>query len=100
MKQELRELLNSTFLVAVGFYARVQFGRIKFNVKQLVALCLFGLGIVAIINELDIPEIYKLTIAIVSGVWLPNLVQALIKAGNKSEESAANKISKKIDNIL
>jgi len=93
-------LLNSTFLVAVGFYARVQFGRVKFNVKQLLALCLFGLGIVAIINELDIPEIYKLTIAIVSGVWLPNLVQALIKAGNKSEESAANKISKKVDNIL
>lgn len=100
MKQELRELLNSTFLVAVGFYARVQFGKVKFNVKQLLALCLFGLGIVAIINELDIPGIYKLTIAIVSGVWLPNFVQALIKAGNKSEESAAEKISKKVDNIL
>lgn len=100
MKQEIRELLNSTFLVAVGFYARVQFGRVKFNIKQLLALFLFGLGIVAIINEFNMPQIYKLTIAIVSGVWLPNLVQALIKAGNKSEESAANKISKKVDNIL
>lgn len=87
-------------IMLTGFYARLQFQkRPSFNWGQKLALFLIGAGIVVIVNKLNIQSIYKLSIVMVAGLLLPNVVNAIIRAGEKSEDTAANNISKKIDKL-
>ena len=79
-----------------GFFARLQFGKSKFNIWQKLALLFFGTAIVIIVHKLSIADIYKLSIVMVSGLLLPNIVNAIIRSGDSSEEPVSNTISKKI----
>jgi len=82
-----------------GFFARIQFGKTKLTGWQKVALLFFGAAIVLIVNKLAIDDIYKLSIVMVSGLLLPNIVNAIISGGDKSEKKAADNISKKLDKL-
>lgn len=87
-------------IMSAGYYARLQFSKKPaFNWRQKLALFLIGTAIVVIVHKLNIQDIYKLSIVMVSGLLLPNVVNAIIRAGEKSEDHAADNISKKIDKL-
>jgi hypothetical protein len=100
MKDELKEVLISMGLYGSGVYTRFIFGGKIYNTKQKIALIIFGLGILIVINYLNLPQMYSTAISLVAGIWTPNIVAILIKTGDKSEEPASDKLSKKIDKIL
>lgn len=100
MKQDITEWLINTGLMTIGYYARIIFGADKFNWRQLVALYAFGIGIVAIVNQLSLQTVYKLSIVMVAGLILPNIIRAFIKSGNSSEDTVSKKISKKIKDLI
>jgi hypothetical protein len=84
-------------IMSAGYYARLAFGRSKFNVAQKVALFLVGTSIVLIVHQLKIQDIYKLSIVMVSGLLLPNIINAVIRGGDGAESKAAKNIEKNID---
>lgn len=84
-------------IMSAGYYARLTFGRSKFNVAQKVALFLVGTSIVLIVHQLKIQDIYKLSIVMVSGLLLPNIINAVIRGGDGAESKAAKNIEKNID---
>jgi len=97
VKDEIKDLLVSMGIMSAGYYARLAFGKSRFNVAQKVALFLVGTSIVLIVHQLKIQDIYKLSIVMVSGLLLPNIINAVIKGGERGEEKAAKNISDKID---
>lgn len=97
MKDEIKDLLVSMGIMSAGYYARLAFGRSKFNVAQKVALFLVGTSIVLIVHQLKIQDIYKLSIVMVSGLLLPNIINAVIRGGDGAESKAAKNIEKNID---
>lgn len=99
MKEEIKDLSLSGGLIGVGVYARAILGGKKYSVWQLVALVGVGIGIVFILNETNIAGVYQKTICLIYGLISPNLLSAVIKAANKSEDKAAEKISDKIDKL-
>lgn len=99
MKDEIKELLVSMGIMSAGYYARLAFGKSKFNYAQKIALFLVGTSIVLIVHQLKIQDIYKLSIVMVSGLLLPNIINAVIRGGDKGEEKAAENISDKIDKL-
>ena len=100
MEDKAKELLISIGLMMIGFYTRIQLSRRFYTIKQIIALVLFGVGIVVIVDRIKIDSLYKLSIVMVCGLLLPNIVSAIIRSGNKSEDKATKKISKKINDIL
>jgi len=100
LKDELKDVLITFSVMLTGFFARIQFGRSKFNRWQKLALLFFGTAIVVIVHKINIDDIYKLSIVMVSGLLLPNIVNAIISGGDKSEKKASDKISKNIDKLL
>lgn len=96
MKEELKDIAISFGVMIAGFYARIQFGRSRFNWKQKLALLLFGTGIVVIMHNLKIDDIWKLSIVMVAGLLLPNIISAIISGGENSEKSVSKSISDKI----
>lgn len=84
-------------IMTVGFYARLTFGRSTFHWRQKLSLFLIGMGIVFIVNKINIQDIYKLSIVMVSGLLLPNIVNAIIRGGDKGEDKAAKNIEDNID---
>lgn len=97
MKENIPEWLYNTGLMTVGYYARVIFGGNHFTWKQLLALYGVGLAIVAIVNQTNISSVYKLSITLVSGIVLPNIIKVIIRSADKSEGKAVDNLSKKID---
>jgi hypothetical protein len=97
VKDEIKDLLVSMGIMSAGYYARLAFGRSKFNVAQKVALFLVGTSIVLIVHQLKIQDIYKLSIVMVSGLLLPNIINAVIRGGDGAESKAAKNIEKNID---
>lgn len=97
MKDEIKDLLVSMGIMSAGYYARLAFGKSKFNVAQKVALFLVGTSIVLIVHQLKIQDIYKLSIVMVSGLLLPNIINAVIRGGDGAESKAAKNIEKNID---
>ena len=87
-------------IMSTGYYARLQFGKSKFNWLQKIALFLVGTAIVIIVHKINIQDIYKLSIVMVSGLLLPNIINAIISGGDKSEKNASDKISKHIDKLM
>jgi len=84
--------------MTVGFYARLAFSKKSaFNWGQKLALFLVGTAIVLIVHKLNIQDIYKLSIVMVAGLLLPNIINAIIKAGDSSEDKAAKNLEDKID---
>jgi hypothetical protein len=100
MEKEIKDMLVSTGLYGIGTYTRFLFGGKKYTTAQKAALVLFGLGVLIIVNYMQLPQIYSTTISLVAGIWTPNIVAILIKTGNKSEEPVSDKLSDKIDKIL
>jgi hypothetical protein len=100
MEKEIKDLLVSTGLYGIGTYTRFLFGGKKYTMAQKIALVLFGLGVLVIVNYMQLDRIYSTLIGLVTGVWSPNIVGILIKTGNKSEEPISDKLSDKIDKIL
>lgn len=84
----------------IGFYTKISFSVVSYTIKQIIALALFGIGIVLLVNKINMDSLYKLTIVMIAGLWLPNIVRALVKAGDSSESKAAKKIEDKIDKYL
>lgn len=97
MKDEAKDILISMGIMATGYFARLQFGKSKFSIAQKVALFLVGTAIVLIVHNINIQDIYKLSIVMVSGLLLPNIINAIIKAGDSSEDKAAKNLEDKID---
>lgn len=85
--------------MSAGYYARLAFGKSRFSLAQKVALFLVGTSIVLIVHQLSIQDIYKLSIVMVSGLLLPNIINAVIRGGDKGEEKAAKNIEDKIDQL-
>ena len=99
MKDEIKDLLVSMGIMSAGYYARLAFGKSRFNVAQKIALFLVGTAIVLIVHKLNIQDIYKLSIVMVSGLLLPNLINAIIRGGDKGEQKAADNIADNIDKL-
>lgn len=99
MKEELKDIAITFGVMLTGFFARLQFGRAKLNVWQKLALLFCGTAIVLIVHKINMDDIYKLSIVMVAGLLLPNVINAVIKAGEKSEDKAADNISKQIDKL-
>ena len=97
MKDEIKDLLVSMGIMSAGYYARLAFGKSRFNLAQKVALFLVGTSIVLIVHQLNIQDIYKLSIVMVSGLLLPNIINAVIRGGDGAEAKAAKNIEDKID---
>lgn len=100
MKEKILDILFSVALMSIGFFCKISFSAIRYTTRQVFALSLFGIGIVLIVHNMKIDDIYKLSIVMVAGLWLPNIVRSLGKAGDSSEEKASKKISDKIDKFL
>lgn len=86
--------------MCIGFFTKIQMSKIVFTIKQTIALTLFGIGIVFIVDRIDIDSVYKLSIVMVSGLLLPNIVSVLISTGQNNEKKISKKIEKKIDKYL
>jgi hypothetical protein len=97
VKDEIKDLLVSMGIMSAGYYARLAFGKSKFNYAQKIALFLVGTSIVLIVHQLKIQDIYKLSIVMVSGLLLPNIINAVIRGGDGAESKAAKNIEKNID---
>lgn len=98
MEDKIKELLVSMGIMTAGYYARLAFSKkAAFNVAQKVALFLIGTAIVLIVNKMPIGDMYKLSIVMVSGLLLPNIVNSIMRGGDKGEEKAAKNIEDKID---
>lgn len=98
MEDKIKDLLISLGIMTVGFYARLTFSKKSaFNWGQKLALFLVGTAIVLIVHKLNIQDIYKLSIVMVAGLLLPNIINTIIKAGEKSEDKASDNLSDKID---
>ncbi len=99
MKDEIKDLLVSMGIMSAGYYARLAFGKSRFNVAQKIALFLVGTSIVLIVHQIKMQDIYKLSIVMVSGLLLPNIINAVIRGGDKGEDRAAKNIEDKIDQL-
>ncbi len=86
-------------IMGVGQYTRMQFSKSRFNWKQNLALFLCGTVLVLIIHNIKMDEIYKLSIVMVSSLLLHNIVNAILKGGDKGENKAAKNIENKIDSL-
>lgn len=100
MKEEIKDLSLSGALIGIGVYARAILGGRKYSAWQLIALVGVGIGIVFILNETSIAGVYQKTICLIYGLISPNLLSAIIKAANRSENKASEKISDKIDKYM
>ena len=96
MKEELKDLIVSTGLINIGIYARTFFGENKYSKKQILAMVLVGLGEVYILSKTSLNPFYIGLISMISGLAMPNIIRAIIKAANKTEKKAADKLSDKI----
>lgn len=99
MKDEAKEILVSMAIMATGYFARLQFGKSKFNVAQKIALFLVGTSIVLIVHRINMQDIYKLSVVMVSGLLLPNIINSVIRGGDKGEQKASENIADKIDRL-
>lgn len=101
MRDDIKDLLVSLWVYGAGLWTRILFDqKKKYTKAQIAALACFGVAIILVVRYFKLPSGYSVTIGLLGGVWLPNLVSVLIKAGDKSEDKAVDKISKKItDNI-
>lgn len=99
MKEEIRDIAVSSGIMSAGVYARAFFGGKRYTVKQLIALIVVGVAVILILNETEIAQVYKMSICLVYGLLSPNALNAIFKAGDKSEDKAADKISDKIDKL-
>ncbi len=90
-------MLISTSLVSLGTYARFLFGGKKYTLAQKIVLLLMGFAIVFILSLTEMDVIYQTSISLVAGLLLPNVVNTVIKAGEKSEEKASDNISNQVD---
>ncbi len=97
MKEEIKDLSLSGAIMAAGVYARAFFGGKRYTITQLIALIVVGIAIIFILNETDISQVYKMSICLVYGLLSPNALNAIFKAGDKSENKVSDKISDKID---
>jgi len=97
LEDKIKELLVSMGIMSVGYYARLAFGKSRFNLAQKFALFLVGTSIVLIVHKLKIEDIYKLSIVMVAGLLLPNIINAIIRGGDKGEDKAAKNIEDNID---
>lgn len=100
MKEEIKDLLVNFGVSTIGHYARYQFSRVRYTFKQNMALILCSMVVVVAVHNTSMPEIYKLCTVMGVTLIMPNIVKAVIKAGDSSEDKAAKKIEKKIDNFI
>lgn len=99
MKEEIKDLSLSGAIMSAGVYARAFFGGKRYTIPQLIALVAVGVAIIFILNETNMAQVYKMSICLVYGLLSPNALNAVFKAGDKSEDKAADKLSDKIDKI-
>jgi len=99
LKDEIKDLLISSGLVSLGTYARFLFGGKRYSLPQKICLFLFGFAIVFILHLTKIDTIYQTSISLVAGLLLPNIINAIIRGGDKGEDKAAKNIEDKIDNF-
>ena len=66
------------------------------------SLALFLLNVVAvtIVHISTIDELYKLTLIAILGLILPNVINGIMKGGEKSEDSISDRVEKTIDKIV
>lgn len=87
-------------IMSAGYYARLAFTKKSaFNWGQKIALFLVGTAIVLIVHKIKMDDIYKLSIVMVAGLLLPNIINAIIRGGNRGEDKAAKNIEDKIDSL-
>ena len=96
MKEETRDLVINFTGMGIAFYARMQFSKIKRNWKQNLAIFLCSVLGVTIIHLTEFTELTKLCAASIVTLLIPNIVGAIIKGGDKSEEPLSEKISEAI----
>ncbi len=97
MEDKLKDILVSIGLMVIGVYARVYFGGRKFSVGQVIALIGVGGALILILNKINIGDVYKMSITLFYGLASPNIISAVIKAAQRSEEKAAKKLQDYID---
>lgn len=99
MKDEIKDILISSILISLGTYTRFLFGGKRYSLPQKLCLFLFGFAIVFILHLTKMDAIYQTSISLVAGLLLPNIINAIIKGGDKGEDKAAKNIEDKIDSL-
>lgn len=99
-QHSITDWIANIILMSIGVFNRLVFGKDVLTKKQLVAFYLFCIGAVWVIDKIEISSTIKSGIMLCSGLIMLNLVKAIIKGGNKSEDKAADNISKKIDKLI
>ncbi len=101
MKEELKDIAVSTGIVATGIFARLKFdSNRKYTIMQVLALLGVGIAIILILDKTSFNQVTKMSTTLVYGLISPSVLRAIIRAGNKSEAKAADKISDKFDNLI
>jgi multisubunit Na+/H+ antiporter MnhG subunit len=97
MEKEIRDLAINAGILGTGIWARAYLGGKKYSFGELTAFVGIGVAIIAILSRVNIWDVYKMTIILFYGLVAPNLLSAIFKAANRSEDKAAKKLSDYID---
>lgn len=100
MKDHERDIIINFSTMGVVHYARIILSKAKKTWKQNLALFLLNVVAVVIVHLTPLDELYKLTAIAVLGLVLPNIVNGIIKGGEKSEESISHGVEKSIEKIM
>ena len=101
MEDKVKNIIVTVGLMIIGVYARIYMGNDKkFTFWQILALIAVGVGLIAILNKVNIADVYKMTVCLVYGLISPNIIHAIISAANRSEDKASKKLSDKIDKFM
>lgn len=100
MKEHERDIIINFSSMGLVHYARIILAKVKKTWKQNLALFLLNVVAVTIVHISPIDELYKLTLIAILGLILPNVINGIIKGGEKSEDSISDRVEKTIDKIV
>lgn len=91
--------IANVVLMSIGYITRLVFGSDKLSKKQLIAFYLFCIGVVWIVDKLNINSTIKSSIILCAGLVIPSFIRGVVKGSNSSEDTVAKTIKKSVRNI-
>lgn len=86
-------------LMSVGYFCRLAFGNDHLTGKQMAAFFVFCGGVVWIVDKLPVNQLIKLSVMLVCGLIMPNIITGIISGAKSSEPKISKKVEKNIENI-
>lgn len=98
-RHEIGSWIAGLTLSSIGVFAKYAFGGKKLTKIQLIALWLFCAGVVWLTNTYVKNGIIAGSIQLCSGLVAVNLINGLIKGGERAEPKISNTVEKSVENI-